>query len=272
MRLFSFSVVRTSSHSTAFSRTADPDDVSHLAPQLQAEHLLERALSGSEPSLGQIAPLADAWRGQIQETPHLFELIRKALASDDLRVRSAAAEIDLAANGLNKSSRSVDHLSRELRHNSADRTWNLWRLGALGNRGVEPGTVLATLVHYARDPEENTRYWAVEGLAALATDAAINPLLDALRADPSPKVRRSAALNLAQCGMLTQKQRLSVIPDLLNFLDDDSLDSNTRGLVYATLRGISGEALGNDPDAWRKWWATHDRPRKRASGSKFLRA
>jgi len=132
--------------------------------------------------------------------------------------------------------------------------------------------VLAALLHYARDPDETTRLWAMEGLAALGTDATVDPLLDALRGDPSEKVRRSAALNLAQSGMLTQEQRLAVVPDLLNFLDDDAMNNSTRGLVYATLRGITGEALGNDANAWRQWWATHDSPSKRGSRLHLLRA
>jgi len=271
-RLLSFAPPPTDNQPEAAA--VDLDDVTALVPQSQAERLLDRAMHGSESSLAQIGARADAWRGHIAETSNLFDLVRRALASDDLRLRSAAVEVDLAANGLSKSTQSVDRLQLQLRLHPESRTWTLWRLGALGNRGVEAGTVLATLIRYARDPQETTRYWAVEGLAALGTDASIRPLLDVLRTDASPKVRRSAALNLAQSGMLTPQQRLSVVPELLNFLDDDSLDTTTRGLVYATLRGITGEALGNDANAWRKWWATHDAPapRKRSTLPHLLRA
>jgi hypothetical protein len=271
-RFLTPSTMNASRHSPLYTPKTDPDDVSGLAPQLQAERLLARAIRGSESSLEQITIGADQWRGHIRETPSLFALVRKAFASDDLRVRNAAMEIDLAANGLGKTPQSVEHLTQQLRARPADRTWDLWRLGALGNRGVEPGTVLATLLHYVRDPEETTRLWAVEGLAALGTDSTINPLLDALRGDPSWKVRKSAAISLAESGMLTSDQRMSVIPDLLNFLDDDSLDTATRSLVYATLRGITGAALGNDASAWREWWATHDRPAKRYADPTLLRA
>lgn len=254
------------------SLKADPDDVSRLDPQHQAERLLARAIAGSESALEQIGTYSTSWCGHIQETPGLFGLVRSALVSDDLRVRNAAIETDLAANGLRKTAESVDRIAKELRAPHADRTWNLWRLGALGNRGVAPGTVLAALLHYARDRDETTRFWAVEGLAALGTDATIDPLLDILRSDPSLKVRKSAALNLAESGMLTQSQRLAVIPDLLNFLDDDSLDTTTRGLVYAALRGITGEALGNDANAWREWWANHDRPHRPSADRSLIRA
>ena len=270
--LLSLSSIHTADRGSVQRAPISPDDVSHLPPQLQAERLLARCIQGSEDALEQIGMDAGSWRGHIQETPGLFGLVRRAFASSDLRVRNAAIEVDLAANSLSKTPNSVDRLASELRAPHADRTWNLWRLGALGHRGVQPSLVLAALLHYVRDRDETTRLWAVEGLAALGTDATIDPLLDALRSDPSEKVRRSAAINLAESGMLTQEQRLTVIPDLLNFLDDDSLNNSTRGLVYATLRGITGEALGNDANAWRQWWATHDSPRKHSSHPRLLRA
>ncbi len=62
--------------------------------------------------------------------------------------------------------------------------------------------------------------------------------------------------------MLTGEQRLTAVPQLLNLLDDDSLDPETQGLVYASLRAITGASFGKNPDAWRDWWAHHDRPEK----------
>ncbi len=143
----------------------------------------------------------------------------------------------------------------------------LWRLGSLGNRGVEPDKVLHSLLSYAHDANEHTRYWAVEGLAMLGNDATIDPLLDVLTHDASPRVRERAASSLGQSGMLTREERLAAVPHLLNFADDDSLATKTRELVYGTLRVITGAPLGNDANAWRAWWAHHDpaqeRPRQR---------
>jgi hypothetical protein len=65
--------------------------------------------------------------------------------------------------------------------------------------------------------------------------------------------------------MLTHEQRFAVVPDLLNFLDDDALDSDTRGWVYGALRLITGEALGNNAQAWQQWWAHHDSIKKSRS-------
>jgi HEAT repeat protein len=160
-----------------------------------------------------------------------------------------------------------------LQRDPASRGTALWRLGSLGNRGVEPEKVLNSLLNYAHDPSEHTRYWAVEGLAMLGNDATVDPLLDVLAHDRSPRVREQAANSLGQSGMLTQEERLAAVPHLLNFADDDSLTTTTRELVYGTLRVITGAPLGNDANAWRAWWANHDpaqeRPRQR---TKILRA
>ncbi len=240
------------------------EEFNRLPPQQQAERLLESAIHRDAGSLELIDKGVDTWRGRLQNTDHLFDLVHTALNADDLKVRGAAVEIDLAANNLSKSADSVDRLVHQLKDDPAARPWALWRLGALGNRGVEPEVALAQLLTYARDRNEETRYWAVEGLAILGSDAAIDPLLDRFAHDPSARVRQRAACNLAQAGMLTKEQRLATVPQLLNFFDDDALDSATRGWVYGALRLITGQALGNDAYAWRKWWATRDARHKQA--------
>jgi hypothetical protein len=234
--------------------TADPDaaDFALLAPQDQAQQLLERAIHHDFQSLDLLNKNVDTWRGHLQDTDRLSELVHGALNSDDLRVRAAAVEVDLATNNLGKSPQSVSRLVKNLRDNPADRPWTLWRLGALGNRGVQPDVVLAQLLGYTHDRNEETRYWAVEGLAILGTDAVIEPLLDRFAHDSSSRVRKRAACNLATSGMLSKAQRLTAVPELLNFFDDDALDSTTRSWVYGALRLITGAEIGNDPDAWRK--------------------
>jgi len=235
---------------------------SRLAPQQQAELLLERAIAHDAESVEAIGKNVDGWRGHLQNTDRLFDLVHSALNSDDLRVRSSALEIDLAANNLSKSPQSVAHLVQQLHDNPAQRSTILWRLGALGNRGVQPDLVLAQLLTYVHDQNEETRYGAVEGLAILGTDAAVDPLLDMFAYDASAKVRKRAGCDLAMAGMLTKQQRLAAVPNLLNFFDDDALDSATRSWVYGALRLITGAQLGNDANAWRKWWANRNTAHK----------
>jgi HEAT repeats len=241
---------------------ADYESVSHLAPQQQAEGLLDGAIHRRQGSLDLIHKNVDSWRGRVQNTDHLFDLVLTALKSDDLRVRAAAIEVDLAANDLSKSPKSIARLLRQIRDDSNERPWALWRLGGLGNRGVQPKLVLSRLIAFAHDRDEQTRFWAVEGLAMLGSDASVDPLLDRFAHDPSPRVRQRAACSLAQSGMLTREQRLAAVPDLLNFLDDDALDSDTRSWVYGALRMITGEPLGNDAHDWQQWWTHHDNTKK----------
>ena len=241
--------------------------IDRLAPQQQAERLLERAMHDDESSLALLRENVDGWRGRIKNTDRLFDLVLAALNSGDLRVRTAAVDVDLAANNLSKSPESVARLLSQLQRDPESRSMTLWRLGSLGNRGVEPERVLNSLLNYAHDRNEHTRYWAVEGLAMLGNDATIGPLLNLLTHDPSPRVRERAASSLGQSGLLTREERLAAVPHLLNFADDDSLNTTTRELVYGTLRVITGAPLGNDANAWREWWAHHDpaqdRPRQR---------
>jgi HEAT repeat protein len=216
----------------------------------------------------------DTWRGRLQSTDRLFDLVLAALNSDDLAVRTAAVEVDLAANNLSKSPQTASRLIKQIKENPSERSLALWRLGALGNRGVDPEKVLATLLTYSHDVRENTRYWAVEGLAMLGNDATLNPLLDILTHDRSPRVRERAACSIAKSGMLTREERLAAVPHLLNYADDDSLDTSTRELVYGALRSITHAPLGNDANAWREWWATHDaeQPQRRPYRTNVLRA
>lgn len=241
--------------------SAELEKISRLAPQQQAERLLDLAIHRRESSLELIDQNLEGWRGRLESTDHLFRLVLSALESEDPRVRTAALEIDLAASNLSKSPQSVAYLLSQI-NSEGNRSLTLWRLGSLGNRGVDTATVLSTLLRYSHDSNPQTRFWAIEGLAMLGTDDSIDPLLTILAHDPSKKNRERAACNLARSGMLTGEQRLTAVPQLLNLLDDDSLDDATKNLAYAALHSITGADFGKDPDAWREWWAHHDRPER----------
>ena len=237
--------------------------VSRLAPQPQAEQLLERAIARDFASLDALNQKLPLWRGQLRNTDHLYDLIHTALNSDDMRVRASAIDTDLVASSIDKTPESVARLVQQLHAEPDDRTLALWHLGALGSRGIEQKLVLAQLLHYAHDRNEVTRYWAVEGLALLGTDETVDPLLDRFAHDPSPRVRKRAGCNLAKTGMLTKEQRLAAVPNLLNMFDDDGLDAATRSWVYGALRLITGAQLGNDSNAWRQWWANRTTAHKK---------
>jgi hypothetical protein len=228
-----------------------------LPPQTQAELLLEETVNDYGVAGIQLSSRMDSWRGRLTMSPRMTDLLDSALNSPDLRVRAAAIEMELAVYNLPKTRESSDLLIERIATDPAGRSWALWMLGAIGNRGVEPERALGTLIQYSHDPDEKIRFWAVEGLSLLGTDATIRPLLDVFRYDPSLQVRERAGSALAQSGMLTKQQRLTAVPALMSLGEDSSLDSNTRNWTYQALRQITGAHYGTNPIDWREWWAKH---------------
>jgi hypothetical protein len=236
----------------------ETEKLDQSSPQAQAQLLLERAINHYEGATDQIAGRVEGWHGHLRMTPSLNSLFTTALNSNDLRVRAAAIEIDLAALNVSKTPETVDRLAMQA--DSGDQktqVWALWTLGLLGNRGVEPQRVSQVLMAHIHDSNQNVRYWAVEGMAYLGTDDVIPVLLQIFHDDPSPTIRERAACGLAQSGMLSEQQRKSAIPQLLDFAEDASLDSQTHSWVYQALRDITGQSLPSDPSAWRSWYNSH---------------
>jgi len=226
-----------------------------LPPQVQAQRLLERAINHYAGAAEQIEKRVDAWRGHIHEDQQLWALVTAALNSNDLRVRAASIELDMAARGTAKDSATLDHMITAAEPGGSDRTGALWALGELANRGIEPDRARQTLVSYLHDGQEEARFWAVEGLALTGQDEAIAPLLEVLRNDSSARVRERAACSLAQSGMLDHAQRMKAVPELLAYADDPALDAETHKWIFQALRDITGQSLGEDAAAWRNWYA-----------------
>src|ERR1700688_603252 len=233
------------------------EEIAALPIQQQAERLLERAVNHYDGALELIGKSVDSWFGQLELQGQLSSLLTTALNSNDLKVRGAALEIELAGYNLPKRAESADNLIERIRREPSARPWALWMLGVLGNRGVETHRAFVALMDHRNDPDEQTRYWAVEGLSMLGTDDTVRPLLEAFRSDPSPLVRERGGCSLAQSGMLTREQRLRAVPELLKMTDDATLDDATRGWVFQALRDITGASIAAQPDAWRAWWAQH---------------
>ncbi len=233
-----------------------------MTPQSQAQLLLERSINHYRGANDQIATRVDSWRGKIKLDQSLNSLFTTALNSDDLRVRAAAIEIDLASRNLEKNSETVDRLEPDAHTgDQGPRDNAIWDIALLGNRGVQPERALQILLASIHDSNVNIRYWAVEGLAYLGTSEPVAPLLQVFHDDASPMIRERAACGLAQSGMLNERQRRAAVPQLLDFADDASLDPETRKWVFQSLRDITGQSLPHDAVVWRNWYAANsDRP------------
>ena len=232
------------------------DVLDDMTPQSQAELLLERSINHYGGANQQIAERVGRWRGQIALNERLNHLFITAINSDDLTVRVAGIEVDIAARNLVKDTSTVDRLEPLARSGEQGPRVNaLWDLALIGNRGVEQSRVRDILQSAITDTNQNIRYWAVEGLAYLATDDVIPTLLDIFHDDPSPAIRERAACGLAQSGMFSAAQRRTAVPALLDFAQDGALDDETRTWVFQALRDITGQTLPHDAQAWRTWYA-----------------
>ena len=234
-------------------------DLDSQRPQKQAETLLARAVSRSDGAADEIQAHAESWRGKLSWDPQLSQLTTVALNSSDPNVRVSAIEVQLAAYGLAKRKSTVDTLIRQAdAPDHAQKIWVLWALGLMGNRGVESEPIVQTLTAHLqgsrKDIDEDSRRWAVEGLALVGTNSTIAPLLDAMHNDPSALVRERAACSLAESGMLTHEQRLTAVPQLINYSDDPALDAQTHAWAFQALHDITKQALPNDSAAWRQWY------------------
>jgi HEAT repeat protein len=226
-----------------------------MPAQAQAEFLLERSINHYAGANREIEARLPAWRGKLEPGTRFESLFRMAINSDDLRVRAAAIEINILTRKLDKDAETVDRLEPLARTAAQGPRANaLWDLGLLGGRGVEPQRIAGILLASIHDDNVNIRYWAVEGLAYLATDDVIDPLLRIFHDDPSAMIRERAACSLAQSGMLNRAQRMTAVATLIEFSGDMALDDQTRGWAFQALRDITGENLAKDPAAWRAWY------------------
>jgi HEAT repeat protein len=231
------------------------EELDGMPAQAQAEFLLERSINHYDGANREIEQRLRSWLGKIEPSDHFEALFRMAINSDDLRVRGIAIEIDIVARKLEKSADTVERLETAARSGAQGPRANaLWDLGLIGSRGVEQARIAQIIEASVHDDNVNVRYWAVEGLAYLATDEVVEALLEVFHNDSSPMIRERAACSLSQSGMLNREQRMKAVPRLLDYAGDFSLDEQTRGWVFQALRDITGQNLPRDLSAWRQWY------------------
>ncbi|HKU28466.1 MAG TPA: HEAT repeat domain-containing protein [Candidatus Sulfotelmatobacter sp.] len=233
----------------------NPRQIDAMAPQRQAEALLERAVAQDAGAVEQISSRVGDWQGKLQWNSQIANLTTAALNSSNLQVRESGVEVELAAYRLAKNSSSLEYLLRTAESpNHAQKIWALWALGLMGNRGVQQDRVLQVLTSHLNDSDADSRRWTAEALGLVGADQSIEPLLKAMHDDRSPLVRERAACALAESGLFTPEQRMSAVPQLLNYTDDPSLDAQTHAWAFHALSDITHQHLPNDAAAWRNWY------------------
>jgi HEAT repeats len=232
--------------------------VARLPPQGQAERLLQYAISHHIGATDEIKQRVKSWRGNIKRSDALATLLEVAINGSDLRVRAAALEIELAAFDVAKTREQVDLLFAQIDASPKDGRHQIWLLGILANRGVEPSRIHHELRSLMRSPDEMVRYQAVAAIASIGTDETVSDLAQAFHRDSSRLVRiDGGGCGLAHCGMLTRAQRMQAVPLLIDMVEDPQLDAETVSYGYRALREITDETLPDDSRQWRTWYAAH---------------
>jgi len=228
-----------------------------LSEQAQAEELVARAIQHDTHALDLFEQNIGVWR-DLQRTPQMDELERRSQFSTDLRVRYANADLNLAISGMPKTDASADALIAQAQADPAHRAYSVYAMGMLAGRGVGYDRIYPVLVDYAKnDPDPQVRQWAVEGMRYLGTDEALDQLFDSFTHDPSVAVRDRAGCNVSDCGNFTRKQRLRMVPKLIELAADPQATPQMLNWTFLALQAITDAAVPADASAWRDWYAQH---------------
>jgi len=250
---------KSSPHELARSPLTDIDlqHLQTLSEQAQAEELLGRAIQHDPRALDLFEENIGVWH-DLQRTANMNELERRSQFSTDLRVRYANADLNLAINGVPKTNASVDALIALAQADLAHRAYSVYAMGMLAGRGVGYDRIYPVLVGYAKnDPNPQVRQWAVEGMRYLGTDEALDQLFDSFTHDPSDAVRNRAGCNVSDCGNFMRKQRLRMVPKLIELAADPQITQQMRNWTFLALHEVTDAALPGDASAWRDWYAQH---------------
>jgi hypothetical protein len=226
--------------------------------QAQAEELLERAIGHDERAIQLLDQNASEWTSRIRLTDRMKQLERRSEFSRDLRVRLANADINLAMEGWHKNSEAVDLLIERARTDQHYRSAAVYFLGMLAGRGVDYDRIHSVVLDYARnDQDPAVRQWAVEGLRFLGKDEVLDELFTSFTEDPSMNVRNRAGCNISDCGIFTRKQRMRMVPQLIDLAANPATNAQMRNWCFLALSEITDENLSSDAAAWNRWYSDH---------------
>ena len=237
---------------------ADVTRLSTIPAQSQAEELLERAIGHDTRALEVFDRLEDGWIGHIRMTDRMRQLEQRSRFSKDLRVRYANADINLAVEGWQKNQRSADMLIERARTDAHYRSAAVYFLGMLAGRGVDYDRIHGVLLNYAKnDPDPGVRMWAVEGMRFLGKDEVLDEFFTSFTEDPSPNVQNRAGCNISDCGLFTRKQRMRMVPQLIDLALNSQTKPQVRTWTLMALREITDENSPADAIAWSNWYQEH---------------
>src|SRR5207302_9777086 len=176
----------------------------------------------------------------------------------DLRVRYANVDIHLALEGWQKNEQAADLLIERARTDQHYRAAAVYFLGMLAGRGVDYERIHGVLWNYARyDQDAGVRQWDFEGMRFLGKDEVLDELFTSFTEDPANSVRDRAGCNISDGGIFTRKQRMSMVPKLLDLAMNPHTTGQMRSWTFLALQEITDETLPADAPAWSRWYQEH---------------
>jgi hypothetical protein len=237
---------------------ADVERLRAIPAQAQAEELLERAIGHDTRALEFFEQQVDSWRGHIRMTDRMRQLERRSEFSRDLRVRYANVDINLALEGWQRNEQAADLLIQRAQADPHYRSAAVYYLGMLAGRGVAYDRIHEILWNYARnDQDPIVRQWAVEGMRFLGKDEVLDELFASFTEDPSNSVRDRAGCNISDCGIFTRKQRMRMVPQLIDLARNSRTTGQIRTWAFLALQEITDANLPADALAWNRWYQEH---------------
>jgi hypothetical protein len=229
-----------------------------LPAQAQAEELLERAIGHDTRALELFDQQVETWRGHIRMTDRMKQLERRSEFSKDLRVRYANVDINLALEGWQKNEQAAELLIQRAQSDPHYRSAAVYYLGMLAGRGIAYDRIHEVLWNYARnDQDAIVRQWAVEGLRFLGKDEVLDELFISFSEDPSNSVRDRAGCNISDCGIFTRKQRMRMVPQLIDLALNPRTTGQMRTWTFLALQEITDVNLPADALVWSRWYQEH---------------
>jgi hypothetical protein len=250
---------RTRLRQVAYSPLSDMDvqRLRTLPEQAQAEELLDRAIQHDPRALDLFEQNIGSYRN-LTRTARMNQLEQRSLYSTDLRVRYANADLNLAIDGLPKTEDTAEQLIAQAQTDPEHRPYSVYHMGMLAGRSVGYDRIYPILLDYAKnDANPQVRQWAVEGMRYLGTDEALQELFDSFTHDPSDAVRDRAGCNVSDCGNFKRKQRMRMVPRLIELAADPKTTPQMRSWSFMALREITDQTLPADGSAWQNWYAQH---------------
>jgi len=237
---------------------ADVERVRALPAQAQAEELLERAIGHDTRALELFDQQVESWIGHIGMSERVRQLEQRSQFSKDLRVRYANVDINLALEGWQKNEPAADLLIERARTDQHYRAAAVYFLGMLAGRGVDYERIHGVLLNYARyDQDAGVRQWAVEAMRFLGKEEVLDELFTSFTEDPANSVRDRAGCNISDCGIFTRKQRMRMVPKLLDLAMNPRTTGQMRAWTFLALQEITDENLPADALAWSRWYREH---------------